>query len=142
MDPAPLAWGGLEALAKSLKEELLRACALQLHQRANQSWKAARGKPLLSHGWGLPLLPHPFSKRRPQGPHKPDSALAGGHGVSNFERGLLQNVRFRARARLPTSCPDPREWDLLQEEQNPMFMPLSENTLHPRRAQGLRLHGS
>lgn len=29
-------------------------------------------------------------------PTKPDSVLAGGHWVSNFEMGLLQNIQFQA----------------------------------------------
>jgi hypothetical protein len=52
------------------------------------------------------FLPLSSFRGSPNVLHKPDSALAGGHGVSNFERGLLQNVQFQTLVRLPSSCPN------------------------------------
>lgn len=80
----------------------------QVSSEQNQTTQFCLASPHLPQRQLKPCFPHSlcFLGGSPRDPHKPDLALASGHGVSNFETGLLPNVQFRALVQLPTSCPN------------------------------------
>lgn len=108
------ALGGLEPSTKGSKEELKRMA--KFTQVSSEKQNQTSEFCLTNHQPRFIFnLPFPSLEGGPRDPHKPDSALASGHRVSNFERGLLQNVQFQALVRLPTSCPSfLGEWDLFK----------------------------